>query len=128
MEDTLKIRALMIYYEHWGKEEVRICKNLDGVRRFHTLVQMEYGSRRETALEALCDTNMSSRRFWQSMVDCLLPHMSHWTEYNDYPCKPLYTKIRFADNIGTFYYKIAHVDAANMKRVDALVALPPFQL
>lgn len=127
MDDTLKIRVLMIYYEHWGKEEVRIHKDLDGLRRFHKLVQKEYGSRRETAWEALSDTNMSSLRFWQSMVDCLLPHMSHWTEYNDYSLKPLYTKIRFADKIGTFFYILTNVDDDTMKRVDALVAFPSYR-
>lgn len=128
MDDTLKIRVLMIYYEHWGREDARLRKNQDGLRQFHTLVQLRYGNRRETAWEVLSDTHMSSMRFWRSMADCLLPHMDHWEEYNDYTTKPLYRKIQFAEKMGTFFYKIAHVDDATRKQVDALVALPPCRL
>ena len=31
MDDNTKIRALMIYYEHWGKEELRAQKTLSGL-------------------------------------------------------------------------------------------------
>ena len=128
MEDTLKIRVLMIYYEHWGKEQARIRKNRDGLQKFHELVQSKFRNRRNTAWEILSDTNMTTKQFWESMVGCLLPHMDHWEEYHDYKTKPLYAKTRFAENIGTCFYKIAHVNSATRKRVDALVALPPCQL
>ena len=31
MDDNTKIRALMIYYDHWGKEELRAQKTLRGL-------------------------------------------------------------------------------------------------
>lgn len=31
MDDNTKIRVLMIYYEHWGKEEIRAQKALRGI-------------------------------------------------------------------------------------------------
>lgn len=130
MDDTLKIKALMIFFEHWGREEARIYKNLDGLKRFNQHIHKTYDSRYETALETLKDIDMSSLRFWYSMVDCLLPDMDHWVEYYDFITKPLYAKIKFAENIGAVFYDVAHMDMADekMKQVDAIVALPPLRL
>ena len=126
MDDTLKIKALMIFFEHWGKEEAHIYKNLHGIKKFDEYIHRTYNSRYETALDALKDTDMASIRFWYSMVDCLLPNMDHWVEYYDFISKPLYAKIKFAENIGAVFYDIAHMDVtdAKMKQVDAIVALP----
>jgi hypothetical protein len=130
MDDTLKIKALMIFFEHWGKEEARTYKNLDGLKKFDKQIRTAYDSRYETAMDALKNTDMTSMRFWSSMVDCLLPGMDHWAEYYDFINKPLYAKIRFAESIGAVFYDIAHVDVADgkMKQVDAVVALPPLRL
>ena len=129
MDDTLKIKALMIFFEHWGKEEARIYKNIDGMKRFDKQIHMAYDSRYETAINALKKTDMTSQRFWSSMVDCLLPGMDHWVEYYDFITNPLHVKIRFAESIGAVYYDIAHVDITDekMKQVDAIVALPPLR-
>lgn len=126
MNDALKVKALMIYFEHWGKEEARIYKNLDGLKKFDEYVHATYNSRYETSLDALKDTDMTSIQFWHSLVDCLLPGMDHWVEYSDFITKPLYAKIKFAENIGAMFYDIAHVnmDDEKMKQVDAIVALP----
>lgn len=130
MDDTLKIKALMIYFEHWGKEEARIYKNLDGLKKFDDYIYKTYDSRYETALEALKNTDMASIQFWYSIVGCLLPGMDHWVEYYDFMSKPLYVKIKFAENIGAVFYDVAHMDMADekMKQVDAIVALPPLKL
>ena len=130
MDDTLKIKALMIYFEHWGKEEARIYENMDGLKRFDKHVHTTYDSRYETALEALKNTDMSSTRFWYSMVDCLLPGMDHWVEYYDFMTKPIYAKIKFAENIGAAFYDIAHINVAEekMKQVDAIIALPVIKI
>lgn len=130
MDDSLKIKALMIYFEHWGKDEARIYKNLDGLKRFNEQVHSEYDSRYETALEALKNTNKNSIRFWHSVVGCLLPGMDHWVEYYDYMTKPLYAKIKFADNIGAVFYNIAHINVGDekMKQVDAIIALPVIKI
>lgn len=42
MDDHLKITALMIYYKHWGNEQNKIRKSLEGVRQFQELYE-EYG-------------------------------------------------------------------------------------
>lgn len=37
MDDNLKIQALMIYYNHWGNDQNKIRKTLDGVKKFQDL-------------------------------------------------------------------------------------------
>ena len=37
MDDHLKIRSLMIYYQHWGNEQNKIRKTLDGVDKFQKI-------------------------------------------------------------------------------------------
>lgn len=129
MDDTLKIQALMVYFNHWGKQEARIYKSLDGIKRFQEHVNMEYSNRYKTALEVLRGAQMGSKRFWHSMVHCLLPGMDHWVKYDYFPTTPLCAKIRFAENIGTCFYNVIHVDMTDdrWKSVDAIVALPPVQ-
>lgn len=34
MDNQLKIQALMIYYQHWGIEQNKIRKTLDGIEKF----------------------------------------------------------------------------------------------
>lgn len=120
----------MIFFEHWGKEEAWIYKNLDGVKRFNQHIHKTYYNHYKTALDILKDTDMTSTRFWYSMTECLLPGMDHWVEYYDYISKPLYAKIKFAENIGAVFYDVANMDMTDekMKQVDAIVALPPLRL
>jgi len=126
MDDTLKIKALMIYYEHWGREESRIQRTLEGVKRFKEQIYKRYSNRYESEFEVLNDSDKSSPKFWYSLVDCLLPDMDHWVEHHDYTTKPLYAKIKFAEMIGTIFFDVIHADLSNdqMKNVDAIVALP----
>lgn len=131
MDDSLKIKVLMIYFEHWGKEQAQIYKSLDGLKKFHYKIQNEYSNRYETALEALQNTDMKSTTFWQSVVDCLLSSdMNHWIEYGDYDyiSTPLFLKIKFAERIGVVFYDLGHITDAQMKNVDAIVALPPIRM
>lgn len=126
MDDTVKIKVLMIYFEHWGKEEARIYKNLEGLKQFHQQIHKNYHSRYETAFQALQKMDKKTHRFWYSMIHCLLPRMDHWVEYYESISQPLYTKIKFAENIGATFYDVAHLNVshAQMKNVDAIVALP----
>jgi len=130
MDDSLKIKVLMIYFDHWGKEESRIYKNMDGLKKFDNHIHRTYETRYETALETMNNINMKSMRFWQSLVDCLLYDMVHWVEYYDYMSKPVYMKIKFAENIGAVFYDVAHVNMADaqMKNVDSIVALPVMKI
>jgi len=127
MDDTLKIKALMIYYDHWGKEESRIHKTIEGAKKFKEQIYLKYSNRYESHIEVLMDSDKSSFKFWYSMVDCLLPGMDHWVmDYRDYITKPLHAKIRFAEMIGTIFYDVLRADLSNdqMKNVNAIVALP----
>lgn len=126
MDDTLKIKTLMIYYEHWGKEESRIYKTLEGVKKFKEQIDRKYSNRYESDFEVLENTNKKSTQFWHSVIDCLLPDMNHWIDYYDYTTKPLYVKIKFAEMIGTPFYDVLHADLSKdqMNNVNAIVALP----
>lgn len=42
MNDDLKIKTLMMYYQHWGGEQNKIRKKLDGARQFQKLYE-EHG-------------------------------------------------------------------------------------
>lgn len=120
----------MIYFEHWGKEEARIYRNREGLKKFDNHIHRTYESRYETALETLNNINMKPMRFWQSLVDCLLYDMVHWVEYYEYRSRFIYAKIKFAENIGAMFYDVAHADMADaqMKNVDSIVALPVMKI
>jgi hypothetical protein len=126
MNDTLKIEVLMIYFQHWGKEEKRIRKSLSGVSQFKELIFMKYSNRYEGDMEVLTKSKKDNQTFWYSLVDCLLPDMDHWVEYRDCTTNPWYAKIRFAEMIGALFFDIANANLcdAQMKNVDAIVALP----
>lgn len=126
MNDELKIRALMIYFSHWGMEEARIQNNIKGARLFLQLVDKNYTNREDNALGNLTDTNKLTLNFWHGIIDTLLPDMNHWVEYYDYITKPLYYKIKFSEMNGVGFYDIFYsgLDPSQMKALDAIIALP----
>ena len=126
MNDDLKIRALMIYFSHWGKEESRIQRSISGVLFFQHLVQTNYTNREENAFEVLTDTNKSSFHFWYKMIHTLLPEMNHSEEYYDYRTKPLSYKIKFAEMNGISFQNVCYsgLNQTQMNQIDAIVALP----
>lgn len=130
MNDELKIQALMIYFSHWGKEELRIQKNLYGARLFQHLIQTDYTNRDENALEVLTDTDKSSFHFWYNIVHTLLPEMNHWVEYYDYSTKPLYHKIKFCENNGVPFQTLFYsgLTLIQMKCLDSIIALPTLKI
>lgn len=126
MNDELKIQVLMIYYNHWGKEEIQIQKNRKGASFFQNLVQTNYTNRDENALEVLMDMDKSSFHFWYGMIDTLLPEMNHWVEYYDYMTKPLYYKIKFCEMNGVGFQTLFYsgLSLSQMKGLDSIIALP----
>lgn len=52
MEDALKIKVLMIYYDHWGKEEIKARKTVDGVNKTIMMLQSRFQTRDDTLLYA----------------------------------------------------------------------------
>lgn len=53
MEDTRKIRALMVYYDHWGKEELRARKTAHGVNKTLSLLRERFQTKDRSLLEGL---------------------------------------------------------------------------
>lgn len=53
MEDVSKIRALMIYYDHWGKEELRSRKTAYGIHKTLSLLQERFQTQDRTLMEGL---------------------------------------------------------------------------
>ena len=125
MNDTMKIKALMIFYEHWGKEENRIRKNMEGANQFKNLICKSYKKRYIGVLDVLKDCNKTNINFWYCLVECLLADMNHWVPYYDYPQHPFYIRLRFAERIGIPYGNMSHIvlDQDEMRSIDAIVAL-----
>lgn len=42
MDDTLKLKVLMIYYDHWGKDEIKARKTSHGVKKTMELLKARY--------------------------------------------------------------------------------------
>ena len=69
MDDNLKIQVLMIYYKHWGNEQNKIRKTLDGVQQFQEIYQ-EHGF----MMRMYCRSYLKrhKRRTWYHMMDLLM--------------------------------------------------------
>ena len=50
MDDTLKIKVLMIYYEHWGKEEIRLRKTICGINKTLQTLKSRFQTRNDKVL------------------------------------------------------------------------------
>lgn len=122
----MKIKALMICYDHWIKEEIKIKKIINGVKQFHTLISQNYKNSYEDAIDVLKYSDSKSVVFWRSLVECLLPGMDHWTFYYEYMSRKYYKKLKFAEIIGATYYNMYHCDLTEneMLSVNSIIALP----
>lgn len=50
MDDTLKIKVLMIYYEHWGKEEIKARKTVWGINKTLGTLKSRFQTRNDKVL------------------------------------------------------------------------------
>ena len=50
MEDALKIKTLMIYYDHWGKDEIKARKTVSGVNKTISMLQSRFQIRRDNTM------------------------------------------------------------------------------
>jgi len=50
MDDFLKIKVLMIYYDHWGKDEIRARKADYGVKKTMEILQTRFHAQQNTRL------------------------------------------------------------------------------
>lgn len=53
MEDASKIKVLMIYYDHWGKEELRARKTAYGINKTLSLLRERFQTQDRTLIEGL---------------------------------------------------------------------------
>lgn len=53
MDDASKIKVLMIYYDHWGKEELQARKTANGIHKTLSLLQMRFQTQDHTLIEDL---------------------------------------------------------------------------
>lgn len=77
MDDSIKIKVLMIYYDHWGKKEIRARKAVDGLNRTMFLLSERFHTDDDT--EYTLDTGLI--RLFHYMSDDELPYL--WTEFVD---------------------------------------------
>lgn len=78
MDEQTKIRVLMIYYNHWGKDEIRLRKTIDGLNKTISILKNEYASYNDLTLsDALgslfyqySDVHISI--LYKDMIDVLL--------------------------------------------------------
>ena len=53
MDDSLKIKVLMIYYDHWGKEEIKARKVVHGMNKTLSLLMERFQSEDRTLNDGL---------------------------------------------------------------------------
>lgn len=53
MDDTLKIRVLMIYYHHWGKDEINARKTVSGLNQTIRFLQDRFQTEEYSMMEGL---------------------------------------------------------------------------
>lgn len=119
MNDDTKIQVLMIYFRHWGNDEIRIRKSTQGIQKTDAIFH--------ECFHNLHTMDMSKHSFWVSLVESLLPGMNHYLPYDDLgDVQILYKRIRFTNDIGTTFFTIhaRNVSEEQMRRINAIVAFP----
>lgn len=53
MDDLLKIRVLMIYYDHWGKDELKARQTVYGLNKTLHLLEERFHTKEYTMMESL---------------------------------------------------------------------------
>lgn len=139
MDDTWKIQALMVYYEHWGKKELQSRKTAHGVNKTISLLAEQFqthGRTLKVGLEQRLECMRSFQEiylFWVDLVDIfiaysafdlLLDHEYYTTEdgrmdaWKNRLCKSLRLE---EDEIIRFLYN--ELSPHEILSVDAVVAL-----
>lgn len=135
MDDARKIAALMIYYQHWGKEEIRARRAAHGWDRTRRLLDEHLWEGGETLLER-------TRRFvsahsvsniWVELMDVLLGgECIGWgEEYAEEEDLLFDRKTLLEENLGflgDISVGVLYDDGfqwGDVLSVDAIVALPP---
>ena len=70
MDDFLKIKVLMIYYDHWGKEEIKARKIAGGMRKTISSLTEHFQTDDDTLNDAL------KRMFHDLFLDRFCGHFS----------------------------------------------------
>ena len=120
MDDYTKIQALLIYCQHWGKEQARIRKATKGIQKTNEILQYHFQGK-------LRMMDMSKLSFWKYLIDSFLPGMRHYEPYDDLgDIRILYMRVRFSEAIGSGFFNthIVNVDEDDMRRINAIVAFP----
>lgn len=80
MDDPLKIKVLMIYYDHWGKEELKARKVVHGINKTLSALTERFQSEDRTLNDGLrrmfnylCNEDMVF--LWTDFVDIFLQDM-----------------------------------------------------
>ena len=53
MEDVVKVQVLMIYYDHWGRQELRARKIAHGMDKTLLLLEQHFQTRERTLIDGL---------------------------------------------------------------------------
>lgn len=120
MDDSTKIKALMIYCQHWGKEQTRLHKAIQGIQKTNEIIQHHFQGK-------LTTMDMTKMSFWDYLSNSFLPNMRHYEPYDDLgDIRILYMRVRFSEAIGSGFFNahIANVGEDEMRRINAIVALP----
>lgn len=87
MDDTLKIKVLMIYYDHWGKDEINARKVVYGINKTKELLSGQYAVNGRTLEDGLrriflylC--NEETYYLWIEFVDVLLQDYGGCFDYD----------------------------------------------
>ena len=81
MDDTLKIKALMIYFQHWGKAQIKAYKSVSGMKQTLSLLKTEFQTEEQTLKDGLnhffyCMSDEEEPCFaWIELADILLQNM-----------------------------------------------------
>jgi hypothetical protein len=69
MDDQTKIQVLMVYYQHWGNEQNKIRKTMNGVQKFQ-----QFYNENEFMMRMSCRSYLKrhKRRTWYHIIGLLL--------------------------------------------------------
>lgn len=133
MNDELKIRALMIYYDHWGKEEIRhtrdqkaFIKTMDKIKElfavfeddnFDFLTEIRY----MTWFNYEPDEKIN---FINRIVECLLSEIGGSASIMSIPM-PMTMTSKLAKHLNINIFDVFRVELSKeeIRQVDAIVAL-----
>lgn len=120
MDDDTKIRALMVYCRHWGKEQARARRAFQGIQETNAIIRRDFDLR---------DSDMSRTGFWACLASSLLGgNMDHYFPHEDAGhLETVFARARFAAGIGISFFSPHVINASEdkMRRINAIVALPP---